>query len=160
GGSGGSGGFPDSAVPDAAPSDAPRPDGSTSGDAGVQSPIRHVIVIVKENHTFDNYFGSFPRADVAPSTRRPHRHVAEALCHTRACALTNWAGGAMTGWTDSLATQQYTEADIPNYWQYARHFVLADHFFASELGPSFPGHSLVLSAQAAWATDNPSQTTP
>src|SRR5262249_52444898 len=25
---------------------------------------------------------------------------------------------------------------------------------------SFPGHSFVLSAQAAWATDNPSQTTP
>src|SRR5471030_2605457 len=26
-------------------------------------PIEHVIVIVKENHTFDNYFGTFPGAE-------------------------------------------------------------------------------------------------
>jgi phospholipase C len=25
-----------------------------------QNPIDHVVIIVKENHTFDNYFGSFP----------------------------------------------------------------------------------------------------
>jgi len=24
------------------------------------NPIDHVIIIVKENHTFDNYFGTFP----------------------------------------------------------------------------------------------------
>ena len=24
------------------------------------NPIDHVVIIVKENHTFDNYFGSFP----------------------------------------------------------------------------------------------------
>lgn len=23
-------------------------------------PIEHVVIIVKENHTFDNYFGTFP----------------------------------------------------------------------------------------------------
>ncbi len=27
------------------------------------TPIKHVVVIVKENHTFDNYFGSFPGAE-------------------------------------------------------------------------------------------------
>src|SRR6185503_4876899 len=26
-------------------------------------PIHHVIVVVKENHTFDNYFGAFPGAE-------------------------------------------------------------------------------------------------
>src|SRR5262249_24291611 len=26
-------------------------------------PIDHVFIIVKENHTFDNYFGTFPGAD-------------------------------------------------------------------------------------------------
>src|SRR5437879_5919954 len=25
-----------------------------------QSPIQHIVFIVKENHTFDNYFGAFP----------------------------------------------------------------------------------------------------
>ena len=26
------------------------------------NPIEHVVIIVKENHTFDNYFGTFPGA--------------------------------------------------------------------------------------------------
>ena len=26
-------------------------------------PIEHVVIIVKENHTFDNYFGTLPGAD-------------------------------------------------------------------------------------------------
>ena len=24
------------------------------------SPIEHMVIIVKENHSFDNYFGTFP----------------------------------------------------------------------------------------------------
>ena len=27
------------------------------------SPIEHVVIIFKENHTFDNYFGTFPGVD-------------------------------------------------------------------------------------------------
>jgi phospholipase C len=23
--------------------------------------VEHVVIVVKENHTFDNYFGTFPR---------------------------------------------------------------------------------------------------
>ena len=30
-----------------------------------QNPIEHVVIIVKENHGFDNYFGTFPRANGA-----------------------------------------------------------------------------------------------
>src|SRR5262245_39471021 len=37
--------------------------GSAGAGGGVQTPIEHVIVIIKENHTFDNYFGSFPGAE-------------------------------------------------------------------------------------------------
>ncbi len=37
--------------------------------AGIpDSPIKHVIEIMIENHTFDNLFGSFPGADGIPST--------------------------------------------------------------------------------------------
>src|SRR2546423_14333048 len=51
--------------PDASTSpvpDAPRvqPDAATTP---AQIPIKHVVVIVKENHTFDNYFGAFPGAE-------------------------------------------------------------------------------------------------
>jgi phospholipase C len=51
--------------------------------------------------------------------------------------------------------RKYDESDIPSYWAYARNFVLADHFFAGAISPSFPGHLFTVAAQAGWATDNP-----
>ena len=152
-----------------------EPDATTSPlidatpDAPTVIPIKHVVVVVKENHTFDNYFGSFPNADGTSQIQLssgtitpPHApgSTPRDLCHTHDCALTDYAGNweTVAGATqngDNLAFAQYAESDIPNYWQYARTFTLADHFFANVLGPSFPGHSFVLAAQAGWATGNP-----
>ena len=97
-------------------------------------PIKHIVIVVKENHTFDNYFGSFPGADGAAQaktkngmitpTHAPDRTPRD-LCHAHSCALTDWNGGAMDGWDDvagssnngdNLAYAQYKETDIPNYW--------------------------------------------
>jgi phospholipase C len=136
-------------------------------------PIKHVIVVVKENHTFDNYFGTFPGAEgtsvCTTSTGTiacPHApdSTPRDLCHEHSCALADWDNGKMDGWDtgdtsntghDQLDYSQYVEADIPSYWAYARTFTLGDHFFANVLGPSFPGHSFVLAAQAGWSTGNP-----
>jgi phospholipase C len=153
---------------------------ANSADAGRTAgmPLRHVIVIVKENHTFDNYFGSFPGAEgtLAPDGRsmcptpggnapcvRPPDAPTHDICHGHDCALIDWNQGQMNGWSntggsdtgDLMAYGQYTEEDIPNYWQYARHFALGDHFFSNVLGPSFPGHLFALAAQAGWAYGNP-----
>ncbi len=49
-----------------------------------------------------------------------------------------------------LAYSEGARAERP-----ARHFTLGDHFFANVLGPSFPGHTFVLAAQAGWAFNNP-----
>jgi phospholipase C len=41
-------------------------DAEVAGDAGrgtARFPIRHIIFLVKENRTFDNYFGKFPKAN-------------------------------------------------------------------------------------------------
>jgi phospholipase C len=156
------------AGPDAGP-DAGQP------DAGI--PITHVIIIVKENHTFDNYFGSFPGAEGTSTYRlsdggtgacghAPQNTIRD-LNHTHDAGLTDWNDGGMNGWDlvtgpngssvngDNLAYAQYGEADIPNYWAYARTFTLGDHFFAQMIGPSFPGHTMVLAAQAAWTLGNP-----
>jgi len=37
------------------------------------NPIEHVVIIVKENHTFDNYFGTFAGANGAklPAAKDP-----------------------------------------------------------------------------------------
>src|SRR5690348_9857745 len=149
--------------------------GSTTSDAGDAAasdtdagfPIHHVVIVVKENHTFDNYFGSFPGANgtssftmldggTFPVGEAPDSMPRD-LCHERKCALTDMNDGGMNGWentTDSdqggdhLAWAQYQESDIPNYWQYARTFTLGDNFFANVLGPSFPGHTFMVAAQA------------
>src|ERR1700730_1713839 len=43
------------------PQESPNP--RKTGSAGAPaSPIEHVVIIVKENHIFDNYFGTFPGA--------------------------------------------------------------------------------------------------
>ena len=143
--------------------------GGHASDAPSGIPIKYVVVIVKENHTFDNYFGSFPGANgvsqiVLPTGQTfapPHApDQPRDFCHTHDCALMDYAGDwidvpGATQNGDNLAFAQYQEADIPNYWQYARHFTLGDNFFANLLGPSFPGHMFTLAAQAGWATGNP-----
>lgn len=149
--------------------------GASGGYGPVATPIKHVVVIVKENHTFDNYFGAFPGAEgttvcpiggqVVPCPQAPDVTPRD-LCHSRACALTAWDQGQMDGWDsidgstrngDDLAWAQYDEAGIPSYWAYARAFTLADHFFANALAPSFPGHLFLLAAQAHWAIGNPAE---
>lgn len=164
--------------------DGSTKDGSGGGDAGTDTampdsgpapiPIKHVVIVIKENHTFDNYFGSFPGAEgitqiktksgmmIAPP-KAPDRTLRD-LCHSHACALTDLNGGAMDAWEDvagasqngdNLVYAQYDESSIPNYWAYAKAFTLGDHFFSNVLGPSFPGHTVVLAAQAGWAYGNP-----
>jgi phospholipase C len=131
-------------------------------------------VVVKENHTFDNYFGTFPGAEGTTTCKRSDgttfacprapKQTSHDLGHEHAQGLVDYHGGKMDGWdlpnssstaTDDLAYAQYLEEDIPNYWQYARRFTLADHFFSEMIGPSFPGHLAVLAAQAGWAVGNP-----
>jgi phospholipase C len=64
----------------------------------------------------------------------------------------------MDGWPNDpnhLAWCQYAEKQIPGLWDLAKNYALLDHFHSSMLGPSFPGHTFVLAAQAGWALGNP-----
>jgi len=132
------------------------------------SPIQHIVFIVKENRTFDTYFGGFPGADGAVSgmtsngQRVPLSHLADSalayLCNTTSCTLQAFDGGKMDqfdlGAKNLDAYGRMTEQDIPNYWAYARHFVLADRYFTSSVGPSFPNHLFVVAAQSGGVVDN------
>ena len=120
--------------------------------------IQHFVFMVKENRTFDNYFGTFPGANgvatgitssglVLPLTHSSDRMPRD-LCHYRSCAITDVDNGKMDGFDlaggnvngDYLAYSQFWQQDIPNYWQYAQHFVLGDNMFSSLTGPSYPNH--------------------
>jgi phospholipase C len=138
--------------------------------------IKHIVFLVKENRTFDNYFGTFPGADGATtgtiSTGEviPLGHAPDMtpndIDHSFQGAVKAIDGGLMDrfdllkgGDTDvngtPLAYTQYTEDDIPNYFAYARKFVLADEFFSSLTGPSFPNHLYTVGAQSGGAINNP-----
>lgn len=103
------------------------------------NPIEHVIIIVKENHTFDNYFGTFPGANGdgtlahapdPPPSDPPHDHAA-------------WLRRA-TG----AVRQQYHEADIPAYFAYARQFTLCDNYFTEIASQSEPNHLMLIAADS------------
>jgi len=64
-------------------------------------------------------------------------------------------GGNVNG--DFLAYTQFVESDIPNYFTYARNFVLGDRMFSSLTGPSFPNHLYSVGAQSGGAINNPAK---
>ena len=136
--------------------------------------IQHIVYIIKENRTFDNYFGTFPGANGATTgttstgsvvtlgheTDRLPRDIAHAWQPTQRAM----DGGKMdqfdvnTGANrngDLAAYTQLYESDIPNYWSYAHHFVLADNMFSSIASHSFPNHLYTVAAQSANVIDNP-----
>jgi phospholipase C len=124
--------------------------------AAIPTKIKYVMVLVKENHTFDNYFTGFPGATWTKNAKLDKDHVIRrpvapngqvgTPCHSNGCGFHAFANGAMDGF-DQLHEGltpfiRFTEKQIPNYWTYAREFVLADHMFSTTLGPSSPGHEV------------------
>ena len=149
---------------DSAPqTDAHTADAAPDADVDAGPTIKYVLVLVKENHTFDNYFSGFPGAESASTaklssgktinlTAAPNGDLAGDTCHANSCGFNAYDDGKMDGFdTNGDATQpfmHYSEAQIPNYWQYAKNYVLADHFFSTTLGPSTPGHTVFWNAQS------------
>jgi phospholipase C len=135
------------------------------------SSIKHIVFIIKENRSFDQYFGTFPGADgatsgktstgaIIPLAQTPDR-MAHDLGHGWSDAHIAIDSGNMDKFdkvsmgSDLTGYSQMHEADIPNYFAYARQFVLADRMFSSLTGPSFPNHLYTMAAQSGGAIDNP-----
>src|SRR5690348_1148321 len=90
-----------------------------AGAAATQKadPIQHVVVM-EEDHTFDNYFGGFPGvgsqyALTEPAASNPAPHDID---HSGPRARFAIDGGAMDGF-DPLGDVQYRKGDIPVYWR-------------------------------------------
>lgn len=110
----------------------------------VSSPIKHVVIIVKENHGFDNYFGAFPGGNAATMAHSPNPPPADPD-HRHAAWLTR----------DTTAPRvQFQQTDIPHYWQYASQFTVCDNYFTDVAGPSTPNHLMLIMADSP-LIDNP-----
>ena len=135
-------------------------------------PIKHVVFVIMENRSFDNLFGRFPGADgatsgsdhgtIRPLTRAPLQRAHD-IPHCYPCNVASVDGGKMDGfdqtaWADKYAYTQFHKDQITAYWNWAKHFTLSDHFFASAMGPSFPNHLYTIAATSGGALDNPVQT--
>ena len=130
--------------------------------------INHVIWIIQENRSFDNYFGTYPGADgIPPGTcvpvlpgssdcvkpfHMPNGQPAYDLVHDWETIHAAYNHGRMDGfvWAEgtNLTMGYYDERDIPNYWNYARHFTLCDRFFSSQMGYSLPNHTYTVAGQS------------
>jgi phospholipase C len=149
------------------PASRPKPSGKFQK-------INHVIWIIQENRSFDNYFGPFPGADgLEPNACLPKMpgskecvkpfHMPKDqpifdLPHSWEAAHAAYDNGRMDGFVWAEGTPYtmgyYDERDIPNYWNYARHFTLCDEFFSSLMGPSFPNHVYMVAAQSGGVITN------
>lgn len=141
-----------------------------------RSKIQHIVYIIKENRSFDNYFGTFPGADGATSGTISTGDVVQLgrtpdvtprdLGHGWTDAHLAIDAGRMDRFdlipdqngnivNDGLGMSQFLAADIPNYWSYAENFALADHMFGSIEAESFPNHLYAVAAQSGGIIGNP-----
>jgi phospholipase C len=140
------------------------------------SVIQHIVFIVKENRTFDHYFGTYPGANGATTAKvstgqtinllhAPDPPPRDISGHGWFDAKDGVNGGNMDMFdtiagananSDLLGLSQLTQQDIPNYFLYAQHFVLGDNMFSSLQGASFANHLYTVGAQSGGAFTVPS----
>ena len=120
------------------------------------TPIKHVVVIMMENRTFDNLFGRFPGANgkVLPHASNPLEGDND---HTSPAALAALDGGKLDEFLPK-GTVQYTQSDIPNYYAYATQYGLSDNFFSDVPTNSTPNHLAMVAAQSGGLFDGSSNT--
>lgn len=150
----------------------PRPPAAAIAQA--RAKIKHVVFVLLENHSFDNVFGRFPGVDGATTAKTATEgaiplmpvppYTWHDINHDRGDTLTAMHQGKMDGFQwiagadlngEKQAFEQYTQADIPNFWSYAQHFTLADHAFAPVASGTFPNHLYSVAAQSGGVITNP-----
>ena len=163
-----------------------RPEPSLPIGTDLLPQIEHIVVLMMENHSYDNYFGmldwgeGFPRgANGEPVVANagtggesvPVHHLASTQQHPVAPSQ-SWhashlqlAGGSCGGFVASSQTVRpaadpavamgyWTQDDIPFYYGLARTFPLADHWFSSCLGPTFPNRRFLIAGTANGLIDD------
>jgi len=141
--------------------------------------IEHIVFIVKENRSFDSYFGTFPGANGASTATLstgqvitlghlpdPPKHD---MGHEWTDNHSNIDGGRMDRFDleltcsvngDLQCMEQLYQADIPNYWAYAQNYALADAAFSSVASGSYPAHLALVSGSIQSVLDNPRSSLP
>jgi phospholipase C len=144
------------------------PSGASSVIPGErQTPLEHIVIIHKENRSFDHYFGTFPgangatRGEMSDGTEIDLVQALDPMPQDIGHNTDDWPlaynGGEMNGFDlqrDAftpegypVAYSQMDEAQIPNYWAYARRYGLGDNYFHDFQGASFANNLFRFAAQ-------------
>lgn len=121
--------------------------------------IEHIVIVIQENRTFDDFFATFPGVDGATTGKTHDGHTVKLKkVPLRYVALSNgWSsfqlaydGGKMDGFDlESLGGPgkagllPYTYVDpseIKPYWDIAQKYGLGDHMFQGQGSGSFTAH--------------------
>lgn len=136
-------------------------------------PIKHVVVIMQENRTFDNFFYGFPGSDWAMSGLNGATEVPLTPIDLASSEVTNnshpsfwkeWDNGKMDGFAKTgtnpvtLPYSYVPQSQIQEYWTLAGEYTLGDRMFQSSTGPSFPAHQYMIAAQSGTADEDPDST--
>jgi len=154
------------------PGSLPFPDRAAGSDC--LPGIDHIVVLMKENHSYDNYFGMLERGDGftfgpggSPLNSNPDQHGKPVRVHHSSPPLNlslqlnqtwndshrQWNGGKLDGFvttTGSDAPMGYLDGtDLPWYYGFARSYGIGDRYFSSCLAQTFPNRRFLQAATAA-----------
>ena len=154
------------------PGSLPFPDRPAGTDS--MPGIDHIAILMKENHSYDNYFGMLDRGDGftlgpdgTPLNSNPDGHGNQVRAHhlslpfnpslhlsqTWNASHQQWNNGAMDGFvttTNSTDPMGYLDGtDLPWYYGFARAYGIGDRFFSSVLAQTFPNRRFLQAGTAA-----------
>jgi phospholipase C len=167
------------------PGERPRPDLPAGAD--LLPVIEHIVVLMMENHSYDNYLGMLTgRGDGLPvdasgtptavnalpnGQRVAARHL-ESTAQVGGNPTQSWnashisfADGTCGGFASSVwetvpggdpavPLGYWTAAELPFYYGLAQTFPVADRWFCSCLGPTFPNRRFLISGTAHGLIDD------
>ena len=151
-----------------APSGAAQAQGRVAATVSTSSPIKHVVVIYQENHSFDEVLGALcvqdTRCDgsltatLLNGTKHPlakSPDVVPTVNHDTLSETTAINGGAMNGWEkiSGCAASKgygcltyYDPTQIPNLAALTRAYAVSDRTFQMDRVPSFGAHVELVAA--------------
>jgi phospholipase C len=141
--------------------------------------IEHVVILMQENRSFDNYFGTlrgvrgfsdkaalrgiFSQSGVMPFSARkaaerggrPGSDIQYlgSLDHSWEGGQAAWAGGWNNGWVPAKTSSTmayYDRADIPFQYELAETFTLCDAYHCSVFGPTNPNRLYMWSGNVGY----------
>src|ERR1700750_505293 len=167
-------------LPAERPGQRARPDLPEGTDLLPQ--IKHIFVLMMETHSYDTYLGTLGRGDGLPDGEaaanprrdgtavKPHHlnrtgQVKDNPDQSWHGAHLQWNHGQNDGFARSIEELvpgqdpaqpmgYWTEEDLPFYHGLARTFPLADRWFSSCLGPTFPNRRFLLAGTANGLMDD------